>query len=76
MVHGIDKKPHLMETYVGLVHKRTLTKVNDDKFPDYWEYRFWEDSLSIRIRDSIPFYWDSTKHLYITKVNNRWFRKY
>jgi len=76
MVNGIDKKPHLMETYVGLVHKRTLTKVNDDKFPDYWEYRFWEDSLSIRIRDSIPFYWDSTKHLYITKVNNRWFRKY
>ncbi len=76
LVNGIEKKPHLMETYVGLVHKRTLTKVNDDRFPDYWEYRFWDDSISIRIRDSIPFYWDTTRSLYVTKVNRRWFRKY
>jgi len=76
LVNGIEKKPHLMETYVGLVHKRTLSIVNDDKYPDYWEYRFWEDSLSIRIRDSIPFYWDTTKNLYVTKINRNWFRKY
>jgi len=76
LVDGIEKPPHLMETYVGLVHKRTLTKVNDDRFPDYWEYRFWDDSISIRIRDSIPFYWDTTRSLYITKFNRRWFRKY
>ncbi|MDA3860026.1 MAG: hypothetical protein PF445_02265 [Melioribacteraceae bacterium] len=76
LVDGIDKKPHLMETYEGLVHKRVLKKVNDDRYPDYWEYRFWEDSLSIRIRDSIPFYWDTTKSLYLTKKNRRWFRKY
>jgi len=76
LVNGIAKKPHLMETYVGLVHKRTLTKINDDKYPDYWEFRFWEDSLSIIIRDSIPFYWDTTKSLYITKFNKRWFRHY
>ncbi|PIQ09030.1 MAG: hypothetical protein COW71_08585 [Ignavibacteriales bacterium CG18_big_fil_WC_8_21_14_2_50_31_20] len=76
LVDGIEKKPHLMETYVGLVHKRTLTKVDDDRYPDYWEFRFWEDSLSIRIRDSIPFYWDTTKSLYITKFNKRWFRHY
>ncbi len=75
-VNGIEEKPHLMETYVGLARKRTLAKVNDDKFPDYYEYRFWEDSLSIRLRDSIPFYWDTTKQLYITKYNSRWFRKY
>ncbi len=76
LVDGIEKKPHLMETYVGLVHKRTLAKVNNDKYPDYYEYRFWEDSLSIRLRDSIPFYWDVNKKLYVTKVNRRWFRKY
>ncbi|MCF6270453.1 MAG: hypothetical protein L3J41_12130 [Melioribacteraceae bacterium] len=76
LVNGIEKEPHLMETYVGLVHKRTLTKVNDDRFPDYFEYRFWDDSISIRIRDSIPFYWDTTRSLYVTKFNRRWFRKY
>ncbi len=76
IVDGIEEKPHLMETYVGLVHKRTLAKVNDDKYPDYFEYRFWEDSLSIRIRDSIPFYWNTKKQLYVTKVNSRWYRKF
>jgi len=76
LVDGIDKKPHLMETYVGIVHKRTLTKVNNDRYPDYLEYRFWDDSISIRVRDSIPFYWDTTRSLYITKHNRRWFRKY
>ena len=76
LVDGIEEPPHLMETYVGLVHKRTLTKVNNDRYPDYWEFRFLDDSISIRIRDSIPFYWDTTKSLYITKYNRRWFRKY
>ena len=76
LVDGIEEPPHLMETYVGLVHKRTLTKVNNDEYPDYWEFRFWDDSISIRVRDSIPFYWDTTKNLYITKYNRRWFRKY
>ena len=76
LVDGIEKAPHLMETYEGLVHKRILTKVNDDRYPDYFEYRFWDDSVSIRIRDSIPFYWDTTKSLYVTKVNRKWFRQY
>lgn len=75
-VHSIDSLPHLMETYEGIVHKRTMAIVNDDKYPDYYEYRFIEDSLRITIRDSIPFYWSQQKQLYITKVNRRWFRKY
>jgi len=75
-VHGIDSLPHLMETYEGIVHKRTMANVNDDKFPDYYEYRFIEDSLRITIRDSIPFYWSKPRQLYITNVNRRWFRKY
>lgn len=75
-VDGIEKKPHLMETYLGIVHKRTLANVNNDKFPDYDEYRFTEDSTGIRIRDSIPFYWSEKRELYITDVNRRWWRKY
>ena len=76
-VDGIENKPHLMETYLGIVHKRTLAVVNDDKFPDYYEYRFNEDSLGgITIRDSIPFYWSQRRELYVTDVNSRWTRKY
>ncbi|MCF8242726.1 MAG: hypothetical protein K9J16_15215 [Melioribacteraceae bacterium] len=76
LVDGINNPPHLMETYVGLVHKRTMANVNNDFYPDYYEYRFIEDSLRIAPYDSIPFYWDTTKSLYVTKVNSRWFRQY
>lgn len=82
MVDGWRKPPHLLETYVGIAHKRTLSNVNNDKFPDYYEYRFssshWQvDSLyAIRILDSIPFYWSLQKQLYITDRSPRWFRKY
>ncbi len=76
MVDGIENPPHLLETYLGIVHKRTLTNVNNDRFPDYLEYRFLDDSLSITELDSIPFYWSEPKQLYITDKSRRWFRKY
>jgi hypothetical protein len=76
MTDGWRKPPHLMETYVGIVHKRTLADVNNDKFPDYFEYRFTEDAARIRVLDSIPFYWSEKRKLYITNKNPRWFRQY
>ncbi|MCX7797271.1 MAG: hypothetical protein N2249_01445 [Melioribacter sp.] len=76
MIDGWRNPPHLLETYVGIVHKRTLANINNDKYPDYYEYRFIEDSMRIRVRDSIPFYWSEKRKLYITDVNPRWFRKY
>lgn len=76
MVNGWRNPPHLLETYVGIVHKRTMANINNDKYPDYYEYRFIEDSLHIRVRDSIPFYWSEKRQLYITDKNPRWFRKY
>ncbi len=76
LVDGIRKKPHLMETYVGIVHKRTLANVNSDRYPDYYEYLFVDSTNYIEVVDSIPFYWDSTKSLYVTKRSPRWFRYY
>ncbi|MEW6196267.1 MAG: hypothetical protein AB1521_14040 [Bacteroidota bacterium] len=76
MVDGWRKPPHLMETYVGLVLKRKLALVNKDKYPDYYEFTYFEDSLKIRVRDSIPFYWSEKRQLYITDRNPRWFRKF
>lgn len=81
LVDSWRNPPHLLETYLGIAHKRTLANVNNDKFPDYWEYRFnseaWRDSIyQIKIIDSVPFYWSIKKQLYITDKNQRWFRKY
>lgn len=83
LTDGWRNPPHLMETYLALVHKRTLANINNDKFPDYYEFRFTtgkspKDSLysSIRILDSIPFYWSKKRQLYITDKNSRWYRKY
>ncbi len=76
LIDGIEKKPHLLETYEGISHKRTLANVNDDKYPDYYEYRFADSVTYVRLIDSIPFYWDTVKNLYVTKVNRRWWRKY
>jgi hypothetical protein len=82
MVDGIKNPPHLMETYLGIVHKRVLADINKDKYPDYWEYQFnttkWKlDSLlQVRVIDSIPFYWSEKKQLYISDVKKRFFRKY
>lgn len=82
MVDGLTQPPHLLETMVGIVHKRVLADINKDKFPDYVEYRFnttkWKlDSLfQVRIIDSIPFYWSVKKQLYVNDRNRRWFRKY
>ncbi len=73
-VDGFYEKPHLLETYEGLVHKRSMVNLNDDKYPDYYEYRF-IDSL-LMIVDSVPFKWDPKKEIYISPVNKRWTRKY
>lgn len=74
MIDGLERPPHLMETYEGLVHLRQLRNINNDKYPDYMEFLIRDSSLAIT--DSIPFYWDTTKTLYITDRNKRWFRKY
>ncbi len=76
LVDGIRKPPHLLETYVGIAHKRTMTDLNHDKYPDYYEYRYIDSTYYVKLVDSIPFYWDTTRKLYVTKVNPRWTRPY
>ena len=83
LTDGWRNPPHLMETYLALVHKRVLANINNDKYPDYYEYVFStgkniKDSLfaSIRVVDSVPFYWSTKRQLYITDRTSRWFRKY
>ncbi|MCF8266302.1 MAG: hypothetical protein K9I99_17535 [Melioribacteraceae bacterium] len=76
LVDGIRNKPHLMETYEGIARKRTMTDVNKDSYPDFFEYRYQDTVTYVYELDSIPFYWDTTKSLYVTKFTSRWFRPY
>lgn len=76
MINGIREKPHLLETYEGIAYKRTLADVNNDKYPDYYEYRFVDTIDYVRLIDSIPFYWSEKKQRYVTDVSRRWWRKY
>lgn len=73
-VDGFFERPHLLETYEGLVHKRIMANINNDNYPDYYEFRFYEQRLAIR--DSIPFSWDEQQREYRSPVNRRWRRKY
>ncbi len=71
---GIDSVPHLMMTYEGLNFKRTMTNANNDKYPDYVEYVFVDDSLSSRIIDSVTFIWKDTA--YFSVRNPKHWRPY
>lgn len=73
---GVENPPHLLETYEGLLHKRTLADINKDSIPDYFEYRFEESAQRIRILDSVPFVWRPEEDLYISPQNRRWWREY
>lgn len=78
LVNGLESKPHLLETYESISRKRTIADVNNDKYPDYWEHKFIEDDTALVVKelDSLPFYWDTLKQLYITDKTRRWYRKY
>lgn len=78
LIDGLRNKPHMMETYESISRRRTMADVNDDKFPDYWEHKFVEDDTALFIKeyDSVPFYWDTTKQLYLSKKERRWKREY
>ncbi len=78
LVNGILNKPHLLETYTSIARRRELADVDKNKWPDYYEWRFVNnDSLMyVQMLDSLPFYWDTIKNMYVTKYSNRWKRKY
>lgn len=76
LVDGIEKHPHLLLTYIGINFKRTMTNLNDDKFPDYYEYLYYDTGDRVRAVDSIGFVWREKDSLYYNTRNPRQTRKY
>ncbi|MCU7491613.1 MAG: hypothetical protein ACM3UR_07170 [Bacteroidota bacterium] len=76
MNNGIRQMPHLLETYEGISRKRTIADVNKDNYPDYYEYTFYSLSNRIYPVDSVAFYWDKKRDLYVNSRNPRQTRPY
>jgi hypothetical protein len=76
LIDGIRSEPHLLMTYDGIDFKRTISNINDDKYPDYYEYVFVSLEDRIYARDSVAFIWDINSNLYVNTRNSRQTRLY
>jgi hypothetical protein len=76
MLHGIKSYPHLLETYEGLARKRIMANVNNDIYPDYYEFHFYNLEERIRSADSVAFVWKVKDSLYVNTRNPRQTREY
>ena len=75
-IDGITNQPHLLMTYEGINFKRTIASLNDDEFPDYYEYLFYDLGNKVFPKDSIGFIWNSVKNVYVNTRNNKQTRLY
>ncbi len=76
LIDGIREKPHLLMTYKGIDFQRTIANVNNDKFPDYYEYLYYDNGNRVALRDSIAFVWNTKKNVYVNTRNFRQTRPY
>lgn len=76
LVDGLRSAPHLLMTYDGLDFRRNIANVNDDEYPDYYEYVFVSMPDRIYARDSVAFVWNKSKGVYINSRNARQTRPY
>jgi len=76
LIDGFTNEPHLLMTYKGINFQRTITNYNNDKYPDYFEYLYYDSGRKVAALDSIPFVWNHSKTLYINTRNPKQTRPY
>ena len=76
LIDGLRNYPHLLMTYEGTHFKRTLTNINNDKFPDYYEHIFYNLDNKIYSKDSVAFIWDKKDSVYVNTRNAKQTRPY
>ena len=76
LIKGIIQLPHLLITYKGIDFQRTLANVNNDIYPDYYEFLYFNYADRIIPRYSIPFIWDVKDSVYLNTRNHRQTRPY
>jgi hypothetical protein len=76
LVNGIQHKPHLMMTYEGINFKRTISNINNDEFPDYYEHIYFDSGSKVTEKDSVGFTWDQNDSVYVNIRNKKQTRLY
>lgn len=76
LVNGITSQPHLLMTYKGINFQRTITNRNNDRFPDYFEYLFFDSNDNVYPSDSVAFIWNPKDSLYINTKHPQQTRPY
>jgi len=76
LIDGINSRPHLLMTYEGINFKRTIANVNDDKYPDYYEYIYYDLGNRVFSKDSVAFIWREKDSVYVNTRNHRQTRPY
>jgi hypothetical protein len=70
-VDGIESIPHLLMTYEGINFKRVKANVNNDKYPDYYEYVYYDLGDRVFPKDSVAFIWNPKDSLYVNTRNKK-----
>lgn len=76
LVNGLKELPHLLMTYKGIDFQRNIANVNNDKYPDYYEYLIYNTNDRIYVKDSIAFVWNVKDSVYVNTRNHRQTRPY
>ena len=76
LIDGLTSPPHLLMTYKGINFRRTITNKNNDKFPDYYEYIYYDSGNEIKAVDSVAFTWNVKDSIYVSSRNKRQTRRY
>lgn len=76
LIDDIRNFPHLLMTYEGTSLKRSLANINNDKFPDYYEYVIYNLKDKVYSTDSVAFNWSQKDSLYINTNNKKQTRRY
>lgn len=69
LVNGLTSYPHLLMTYRGVNFQRTILNYNNDLYPDFYEYIFYDSGQKITARDSVVFVWKPADSLYFNSRN-------
>ena len=53
-----------------------MANVNGDRYPDYYEFVYYDTRKGISLADSIAFTWNQKENLYVNTRNKRQTRPY
>lgn len=76
LIRGITEIPHLLMTYEAVNAKRTMGDVNNDEYPDYFEFLYVDTGRQVNKIDSVGFIWRTKDSLYVNTRNPKQTRPY